>query len=196
VQILRAADRVVTPWKNGGGVTREVAVWPPAVGLDEFGWRISIANVSRGGPFSTFAGVERQLAVIEGVLLLSIDGREAVTLDRESPPLRFAGDVPAHGTPHAGTVTDLNVMTRRGQFTSKMRRVTVNGALPLGEPGAAERADVTFVIALGQMTLTASNAQHLLKPQDAVCLEAEEPKVSIAGQNANCIVIGIIGARK
>jgi environmental stress-induced protein Ves len=29
VLILRARERFAVPWKNGGGVTREVAVHPP-----------------------------------------------------------------------------------------------------------------------------------------------------------------------
>ncbi|MDP3593765.1 HutD family protein, partial [Phenylobacterium sp.] len=29
MRILRAVNRTPMPWKNGGGVTREVAIWPP-----------------------------------------------------------------------------------------------------------------------------------------------------------------------
>ena len=28
MRLLRAADRTAVPWKNGGGVTRDVIVWP------------------------------------------------------------------------------------------------------------------------------------------------------------------------
>ncbi|WP_455776203.1 HutD family protein, partial [Burkholderia stabilis] len=27
--MIRAADLVASPWKNGGGVTREIGAWPP-----------------------------------------------------------------------------------------------------------------------------------------------------------------------
>ena len=73
-QILRAADRVATRWKNGLGVTREIAAYPPGSDLDSFGWRVSMASVDTGGPFSSFPGVDRQLAVLEGRLALGVGG--------------------------------------------------------------------------------------------------------------------------
>jgi uncharacterized protein len=201
VQIFRAADRISTPWKNGGGITREVAVWPLAAGMDEFGWRISIATVSRGGAFSIFPGVDRELAVIEGVLQLTIDARPAVSLDASSPPLRFAGDVPSHGEPHGGHVTDLNVMTRRGQYTSRMRRVTIGGAhvlseiLPASRP-AIERIEVTILIAIHPMTVTKSGVQHSIKSQDAVCLEPHDGDFTFAAAAASAIVVEISGSHR
>ena len=39
-----------SPWKNGGGVTREVAKSPSQAPF----WRLSIANVDQEGPFSSF----------------------------------------------------------------------------------------------------------------------------------------------
>jgi environmental stress-induced protein Ves len=196
VQIFRAADRISTPWKNGGGITREVAVWPLAAGMDEFGWRVSIATVSRGGAFSIFPGVDRELAVIEGVLQLAIDGQPAVSLDANSPPVRFAGDVPSHGEPHGGHVTDLNVMTRRGQYASRMSRVTIGGALTIGEilsvsRPAAERAEVTILIAIHPMTVTKSGAQHSVKSQDAVCLEPNDRDITFAAPAASALVVEI-----
>ena len=55
MRILRANQYRCMPWKNGAGVTREVAAWPPEARLDDFGWRVSMARVERDGPFSTFA---------------------------------------------------------------------------------------------------------------------------------------------
>ncbi|HEX4293707.1 MAG TPA: HutD family protein [Rhizomicrobium sp.] len=126
MNILRAADRVALRWKNGGGVTREVAVWPPGAGLDTLDWRVSIAEVSGAGPFSHFAGIDRTLAILEGRMALAFAGR-AVVLDAQSPPFAFAGDVPCSGTPIGGAVTDLNVMTRRGRCTARVERARSGG---------------------------------------------------------------------
>ena len=111
MKILRAADRVAVPWKNGGGVTREVMVWPPDAGFDDFDWRVSIALVRDAGPFSRFERVERVLAVLDGHMRLEFEGR-TVELDKQSAPLAFSGDESCHGTPLGGPVTDLNLMTR------------------------------------------------------------------------------------
>src|SRR5277367_6325963 len=119
MHILYARDRVESPWKNGGGVTTEVAAFPPRSGLDDFGWRVSIAKVERGGPFSLFPDIDRKLALLDGRMTLNIAGRGAVELDAQSPPMPFPGDV-ATDAAIDGPVTDLNVMTRRGHFASRM----------------------------------------------------------------------------
>ena len=118
--ILRARERAAVPWKNGGGVTRTVAVHPPGSDLETFDWRVSIAEVRSSSPFSIFSGVERHMAVLRGRLSLSIDGGAALILTADSAPLSFAGDVPAHGVALAGAVTDLNVMTRRGRCSAQI----------------------------------------------------------------------------
>jgi environmental stress-induced protein Ves len=85
--ILRAAQRAPVPWKNGGGLTREVAVYPPTSDLGSFDWRVSMAEVRGAGPFSLFPGVDRRLAVLEGRLRLAIEARAALTLSPESAPV-------------------------------------------------------------------------------------------------------------
>jgi len=121
MKILRAADRVAVPWKNGGGVTREVMAWPQGAGFDDFDWRVSIAEVREAGPFSHFDRVERVLAVLDGRMRLEFDGR-TVEIDRRSAPLAFLGDETCHGTPLDGPVTDLNLMTRGG--IGRMQRLS------------------------------------------------------------------------
>ncbi|MCG3056381.1 HutD family protein, partial [Escherichia coli] len=62
-----AVDAIApTPWKNGGGATREIAVWPPGAAMESFAWRISVADIADDGPFSAFPGVDRQIALLEG----------------------------------------------------------------------------------------------------------------------------------
>jgi environmental stress-induced protein Ves len=33
------------PWKNGGGSTTQIAVFPPDAGFEEFDWRVSLATI-------------------------------------------------------------------------------------------------------------------------------------------------------
>jgi environmental stress-induced protein Ves len=124
INLLRAADRQVDPWKNGGGRTSEVAVFPPHAGLDDFEWRISVASVAVPGRFSIFGGVDRTLAVISGRLKLAFDHEaKVVELTPDSPPHHFAGDVGVVGTPVDGQVIDLNLMTRRGRWRGEIERI-------------------------------------------------------------------------
>lgn len=132
MRLLRAADRVPVPWKNGGGVTREVAAFPEGAGFDDFLWRVSMAEVRADGPFSVFPDVERVLAVLEGRLRLEVTSLPPVELAADSPPAVFPGDAPTHGAVLAGPVLDLNVMTRRGRARADVRRLDGRGA-PSGD---------------------------------------------------------------
>jgi uncharacterized protein len=147
-RVLRAADRAAVPWKNGGGVTREVAVSPAGAGFDDFDWRVSIADVREAGPFSRFEGIDRIMAILDGRLSLIFPDR-TVTLDTQSAPLAFAGEAPCEGRPLGGPARDLNVMTRRGRCTATVSRFenqTVQGLIVATVPTRVEGA-----IALGAL---------------------------------------------
>lgn len=164
MRILRAIDRTPMPWKNGGGVTREVAIWPPTVALDAFDWRISIADVAQGGPFSAFPGVDRVLTVIEGSgLELVVEGLAAVKLDADTTPFAFPGDAACAATLHRGAIRDLNLMVRRGAYVTRVRRVDGPAIIDCA-------AETTFVLALEAIEL---NGVHLAA-EDAAIFESGE----------------------
>jgi uncharacterized protein len=158
---LPAAQRQEVPWKNGGGLTREVVASPAAAGLERFDWRISTAEVRMPGPFSAFPGIERTLCVLEGKLSLSLGGRTALVLSADSAPLEFAGDVPAHGAPLDGPVIDLNVMTRRGSFDARVRRMRAGEAVEIDTSAAV-------LFALGAVTVAAGQRRWALNRWDAL----------------------------
>lgn len=118
--LIRGADLVAAPWKNGGGVTREVAAFPASAGLDAFTWRVSIADVAQAGPFSRFAGIDRTLALLSGagMLLDETDaGAQAVKTHGLTQPLdiaRFAGEAQIGARLVDGATRDFNLMVRRG----------------------------------------------------------------------------------
>ena len=180
--ILRAADRIAIPWKNGGGLTREVAVHPPGSGLAGFDWRVSIAEVRTRGPFSSFPGVDRCLAVLEGTLSLAISGRDVLTLRADTPPVHFPGEAAVSAEPLGEAVADLNVMTRRGRCGAHMSRTVVRGAAPLRfRPGTA------LVVAVAGLTLQHDAGEQELATFDAALLEGPgECEVRSAG--AHCAV--------
>lgn len=119
------AEIHATPWKNGGGATRELACWPPGAGMDAFGWRVSVATIDQPGPFSAFAGVDRQIMLLQGdgVRLRAQNGLVDYALDRPWEPFAFAGDVPLDCTLVGGTSTDFNLMLRRGAWRGAIQVV-------------------------------------------------------------------------
>jgi hypothetical protein len=188
VQILYARDRVAVPWKNGGGVTREVMVFPRGASFENFGWRVSIATVERGGPFSVFPGIDRTIALFEGRMSLAIAGREVVTLSRESEPLAFAGDLATQAALIGGPVTDLNVMTRRGQFTARMTRRRPVGSVMFGSHNAA-----TIALALAAVTI-GGGAEMPLAAGDALFAEPGAPQTISLSPGADFYWIEIFAA--
>ncbi|MEP7302526.1 MAG: HutD family protein [Caldimonas sp.] len=105
---VRLAAAPAQPWRNGGGVTRELLAWP-----DPADWqvRVSVADIETDGPFSSFPGVQRWFAVLEGGVTLNIDGREQVCRAGDAP-LAFAGDTAVACRRLNGASRDLNLMLR------------------------------------------------------------------------------------
>src|SRR3546814_4968948 len=63
---ILTSDIMAMPWKNGGGVTREIATGGSTHLCREWGWRVSLAEVAQDGPFSIFPETDRVIAVIDG----------------------------------------------------------------------------------------------------------------------------------
>lgn len=163
LEVLRAAERTPVPWKNGGGLTSEVAVYPPGSDLAGFDWRVSLAEIRAAGPFSLFPGIDRRMALVSGRLSLVIDGRPAVTLTPESEALAFPGDVPVFAEPLGAPVTDLNVMTRRSRCAARLTRQPMQASAVL-EP----RPDTTLLVALGDLRVRGAGAELSLSALDAL----------------------------
>lgn len=105
-RIVSTDEFQTSPWKNGGGITHEIA--RQAVG-DIWQWRISIAEVGSDGPFSLFPGMTRILTVIDGmgIDLLSADGVLEARLHR---PVAFSGDLDVTARLVGGPVRNLNLI--------------------------------------------------------------------------------------
>ncbi|ARP89373.1 hypothetical protein CAL14_02890 [Bordetella genomosp. 9] len=125
------------PWKNGGGTTREIVCWPPGAGMDDFLWRISVARIDTGGPFSRFEGVDRIITLLSGsgvVLQGGFDaGRHALT--QPLAPFAFPGDVAVDCALQGGACEDLNVMSRRGRVRAAVTVHDRAGTLPAASCG-------------------------------------------------------------
>lgn len=122
MQIIRFADLKPQPWRNRGGVTRELASHrggTTAGGASSedgvWDWRVSIADVTSAGEYSAFPGMERVLTVVEGeLLLLAVDGTEHPL--EKYRPFRFPGGAASSSALPTGDIRNLNVIAREGAF--------------------------------------------------------------------------------
>lgn len=136
LQRFSIADLPATPWKNGGGSTREIVCRPQGAGMDGFDWRVSIATIAQPGPFSAFPGVDRLIMLLDGdgVHLHSSSGINH-RLDQTHAPFAFAGDVALDCTLLGGPSTDFNVMTRRGHLRANLHVLGAATDIPVAPRG-------------------------------------------------------------
>jgi uncharacterized protein len=117
--ISKREGQTVTPWKNGGGETTQLAIFPPGSSLEagDFLWRVSRARIQKSGPYSEFVGFSRGLVQLSGEPI-----KLGTTKLHRFEPFLFLGDQPIHcelGKNEAATeVIDVNVLVNRawGQF--------------------------------------------------------------------------------
>lgn len=111
------ASLPVTPWKNGGGETREIVsiASPDATFL----WRASIATIQQDGPFSPFPGVDRVITLLAGTPFW-LRGEEISHYLTLNAPWPFAGEWQLASQGVADCGLDFNIMTQRSRATSRV----------------------------------------------------------------------------
>ncbi len=135
LQRFAIAALPATPWKNGGGSTREIACWPQGAGFDDFLWRVSIARIAASGPFSRFAGVDRVITLLEGDGVRLQGHGVNHRLDQPLAPFAFSGDNAIDCTLLGGPSSDFNVMTRRGRLRATLQVLDAGAELPAASHG-------------------------------------------------------------
>lgn len=156
-RLIQYASLRPTPWKNGGGVTTELAMSPPGAGLGDFDWRVSLASIAEDGPFSQFPGVDRTLVMVAGDGVLLEVGDQRVVLSPSEPLVEFTGEDPVHATVGGQSTLDFNVLTRRGSYRHRIERFEVCGSVPL-----PRRSGTTLVFLADGESLSASSARERL----------------------------------
>lgn len=188
MQVIRFADLAATPWKNGGGITRQLLIQPPAANLDNFTLRISIADVDSDGPFSDFSGIDRTLGLLSGSgLCLLENGQPLTTLQPGGELYVFDGGRAISSQRLAGKVQDFNVMTRRGAASHQATRLSLQDEQALHTSGPA-----LLLLAEGEaLQVTGSGDQQSLGRWDALWLDgATELQLQPAG-NCSLILVAV-----
>ena len=113
MRIIRKSELVEGRWRNGMGVSWDIASDPP--GSDDFGWRFAIARIDADLPFSNYPGVDRIFTLIEGAgLELDFEGHPSLAVHRRFVPHPYPCDIPTFCRLRDGPCRALNLFTRRG----------------------------------------------------------------------------------
>lgn len=144
MQIIPPERFATMPWKNGGGITHEIARLESGGRLV---WRLSVAEVDTDGPFSRFDGMVRILTVIGGAgLTLATPAGDIAALPCR--PVRFPGDLPVEGRRIAGPVRDLNVIFDSGLVEARVDHLR---AAEFSPPPAAEGRSFALYCLAGEI---------------------------------------------
>lgn len=125
-----------TPWKNGGGVTIDVAdAYAPGAEPGSWSgmlWRLGHTRILVPAPFSDLSGFDRILTVIGGRGLW-LDSEGGISLDVREPfsPVRFRGEDRIVSRLEAGPVTVLNLLADRAKYTIDVSILAAGATRPL-----------------------------------------------------------------
>jgi hypothetical protein len=182
MDVLRWEQHRRMPWRNGAGVTYEVASSPADHDLADFDWRISIAEVDAGGPFSTFPDVDRTIVLVEGEwMALTVDGRRHRFGIRE--PFSFDGGSETV-CEVAGRSRDLNVMTRRGRATATVAVVEADAS----DRAPVDGSEIVVVCLAPSVLLADANSVNVeLHALDAAVLTDRAP-LTIHGDGVVAVI--------
>lgn len=174
-RILRASEYKRGRWKNGAGSTSEIHREPDA---DDWQWRLSIAEVETDVPFSTFAGMDRQLVLLNGAgMRLRFDDGQVHELRQPFEMLHFSGDRPLVGELLDGATRDFNLIWKRDAVDVQLwRRPLVGAMVVFSDPGE------TWGIYMlsGQAHFSGENALGNMETGDTALLVSEEGRARFA----------------
>lgn len=165
LHVIPASSMAPKPWRNGGGLMRELLVWPSQ---GDWQLRITLAEVRKDGPFSPFPGVQRHFVVVGGCGLslrwpseaawqdlipghepLCFDGAQAPDCRLLPPPRASTAEVstasasidgmkPHPAEPLSDHSIDLNLMTQGG-LEGRMQAMRVEAGAAAADLSTAQR---------------------------------------------------------
>ncbi|CAF4086622.1 unnamed protein product [Adineta steineri] len=185
--ILRANQHKKMIWKNGGGITHEIAREPDN-DQEEFEYRLSMASVKYpGGPFSLYQNIDRTLCIIDGekmTLQLNNNNNELIHLDKNSPPYSFSGEIPITCQIYEDTLTDFNVMTKRDKFRHTVQRFISNKDQNPVEISNSNEDIIFIIIAQGCLQIN----DTIMTKGDAIKFIDNQQLIQISTLNDNTII--------
>lgn len=184
MKLIQFEDLPVTPWKNGGGITRELYSYPTATSFDAFLWRVSIADVAQSGAFSAFPGVDRVITLLEGdgMTLLADHGGRALLMPLQ--PYRFRGEEKISVQLERAGCRDFNLMLRRGAATGEVNVWYDDQDLNAG-------CDLLFCVRGRWDVLTESGEQAPLESRQTLIGEEGLGKVSLRSLATDSVLISV-----
>ena len=189
ITALDSADYGHMPWKNGGGVTIDIAVamlpgfapgsWEGIV------WRFSRTAIVTPGAFSDLSGYDRELALVSGEGLVLGTPVGEIDVCQPFKPVRFAGETSIVSRLEAGPVEVVNLIGDRS-------RVSIDLSCLAGGATSACPAGVHIIYAAtSSCELSINDTAREIAAGHALRIDAGE-NFSVACRLGTAIVASII----
>lgn len=135
MKLIRSSDLREGRWRNGMGVSWDIASEPADAGAGDFGWRFAIARIDSDVPFSHYPGTDRVFTLIEGNGLdLDFAGRDTLRVHHLFVPHPYPCDVETYCRLRDGPCRALNLFMRRGAWSAAVDVLSSNAVID--HPGA------------------------------------------------------------
>ena len=151
-----------TPWKNGGGVTIDIAEHEDA-------WRFGRTPITTPGPFSDYSGFDRAQVLVagHGLVLQTPDG----CIDVRTPlkPVAFAGETKIVSRLEAGPVEVVNLIGNRARVRIDLQVLHAGAAM-----GRSAGTHIVYS-PQGPAALAIDGTAHRLAADHALRVEVVSP---------------------
>lgn len=183
MRLIAYDDLTAAPWKNGGGVTRELACHPAGATMNDFIWRVSIAEVGQSGPFSSFPGIDRVIALLDGdgMQLHFSDGKRHDLTDKLAP-YSFRGEDSVHARLIGTRSRDFNLMLRRDAARGTIEVHCTSSVI------ARHQSTLLLFCAAGCWQVSAASVQNL-REGDTIMMEESATDTKITSLDANSALL-------
>jgi environmental stress-induced protein Ves len=177
-----------TPWKNGGGVTIDIAAsMLPGFAPDSWEgliWRFGRTAIVSSGPFSGLSGFDRQMVLVagSGLVLETPDGE--IDVRGLFTPVRFAGETGIVSRLEAGPVEVVNLLGDRSRVSIDLSCLAA-GATSSRPPGIH-----ILYVAATDCDLVINGAACELATGHAMRIDAGET-ITVASRLGTAIVASI-----
>lgn len=136
IRIIRQADFIEGRWRNGLGVSWDIASEPAGSGPQDFSWRLAIARIDGDVPFSHYDRVDRVFTLLDGNGLdLTVEGTGRLAAHDCFVPHRFPGDAATMCKLRGGPCRALNLFLGRDQWQAGVDIMKPAGARRIAHSG-------------------------------------------------------------
>lgn len=179
IQLIKFEDYREMPWKNGQGSTIELAR-DAGMDLQQFLWRVSMADVSRDGPFSFFPERQRMLSILEGEgMILDIEHTAVQQKLTAQSVYAFSGELAVQSQLIAGPVRDFNLIYSAEHFHARMQKYS---SLTQGLSFSSSANVILIYNHTAALGIEIDQQAYRLQPTQSIKIEKEtgESRVFIA----------------